>query len=89
MDRKKAQQQQRDAELRDVDTAAPRDADAPRVLRRDPDGPRIVRRDTDGPRVVVQDDDDFDRRGDFDRRNRGDRPFGFPMFNLFGGDRND
>ena len=74
-DRKKAQQQ-RDAELRDVEAS--------------------VRRDTDGPRIVVrQDDDDFGRRGDsdrrrdFDRRGGSDRPFGFPGFNLFGGDRDD
>ncbi len=74
-DRKKAQQQ-RDAELRDVEAS--------------------VRRDTDGPRIVVrQDDDDFGRRGnsdrrrDFDRRGGPDRPFGFPGFNLFGGDRDD
>jgi hypothetical protein len=78
-DRKKAQQQQRDAELRNVDEN----------VRRDSDGTRIVRRDVDGPRIVVrQDDDDSDRRGDFDRRgDRGDRPIGFPIFNLFGGDR--
>jgi hypothetical protein len=78
-DRKKAQQQ-RDAELRDVEAN----------VRRDTDGPRI--RDSDGPRIVVrQDDDDVDRRGgrhDFDRRGP-DRPFGFPGFNLFGGDRDD
>jgi hypothetical protein len=77
-DRKKALLA-RDAELRDVEES----------VRRDSDGPRIVRRDIDGPRIVVQDDDDSDRRGDFDRRDRGNsnRPFGFPMFNLFGGDR--
>ena len=76
-DRKKVQQQ-RDAELRDTDNSA-----------RDGDGPRLVRRDIDGPRIVVQDDDDSDRRGDFGRRDRGnsDRPIGFPIFNLFGGDR--
>ena len=86
-DRKKALLS-RDAELRDVDTGAMRDDDGPRVVRRDTDGPRIVRRDPDGPpRIVVQDDNDSDRRGDFDRRNRGDRPFGLPIFNLFGGDR--
>ena len=80
-DRKKAQFA-RDAELRDAEES----------VRRDSDGPRIVRRDIDGPRIVVrQDDDDSDRRGDSDRPRdfdrRGDRPFGFPMFNLFGGDR--
>jgi hypothetical protein len=74
-DRKKAQQQ-RDAELRDVEES----------VRRDPDEPRIVQRDFDGPRIVVrQDDDDSDRRSDFGRRR--DRPFGLPMFNLFGGER--
>lgn len=84
-DRKKAQQQ-RDAELRDVEAS----------VRRDSDGPRIRdNRDNDGPRIVVrQDDDDVGRRGDSDRRRdfdrRGsDRPFGFPGFNLFGGDRDD
>jgi hypothetical protein len=77
-DRKKAQQQ-RDAELRDVDAS----------VRREPDGPRIRDgRDSDGPRIVVrQDDDDFGRRSDSDRRGNSDRPFGFPGFNLFGGDR--
>jgi len=75
-DRKKAQQQ-RDAELRDVEAN----------VRRDSDGPRV--QGADGPRIVVQqDDDDFGRRGDVDR-GRG-RPFGFPgFFNLFGGDRDD
>jgi hypothetical protein len=73
-DRKKAQQQQRDAELRDVDANARRDSDRPMV------------RGNDGPRVVVQQDDD-DVRGDSDRRRGSDRPFGFPGFNLFGGDR--
>jgi hypothetical protein len=84
-DRKKAQQQ-RDAELRDVEAS----------VRRDSDGPRIRdNRDSDGPRIVVrQDDDDFGRRGDSDRRRDFDRrgsarPFGFPGFNLFGGDRDD
>jgi hypothetical protein len=85
-DRKKAQQQ-RDAQLRGAEES----------VRRDTDGPRIVRRDTDGSRIVArQDDGDFDRRGDsnrrgdFDRRgDRGNRPFGFPGFNLFGGDRDD
>jgi hypothetical protein len=83
-DRKKAQLS-RDAELRDVEES----------VRRDSDGPRIVRRDFDGPRIVV-DDDDSDRRGDSDRPrgfdrhgDRGDRPFGLPGFNLFGGDRDD
>jgi hypothetical protein len=76
-DRKKAQQQ-RDAELRDVDV----DSNA----RRDSDRPMV--RGNDGPRVVVQqDDDDFGRRSDSDRRGNSDRPFGFPGFNLFGGDR--
>jgi hypothetical protein len=83
-DRKKAQFS-RDAELRDVEES----------VRRDTDGPRIVRRDIDGPRIVVrQDDDDSDRRDDSDRPrgfdrhgDRGDRPFGLPVFNLFGGDR--
>jgi hypothetical protein len=83
-DRKKALLA-RDAELRDVEES----------VRHDGDGPRIVRRDIDGPRILVgQDDDDSDRRvdsdrpRDFERRgDRGDRPFGFPIFNLFGGDR--
>jgi len=77
-DRKKALLS-RDAELRDVEES----------VRRDTDGPRIVRRDIDGPRIVVrQDDDDSDRPRGFDRHgDRGDRPFGFPGFNLFGGDR--
>jgi hypothetical protein len=50
-----------------------------------------VRRASDGPRIVVRrDDDDSDRFRDSDRRgDRGDRPFGLPGFNLFGGDRND
>lgn len=50
-----------------------------------------VRRASDGPRIVVRrDDDDSDRLRDSDRRgDRGDRPFGLPGFNLFGGDRND
>ena len=50
-----------------------------------------VRRSSDGPRIVVRrDDDDSDRLRDSDRRgDRGDRPFGLPGFNLFGGDRND
>ncbi len=96
-DRKKALLA-RDAELRDVDASASRDADGVRVMRRDTDdGPRIVRRDTDGPRIVAQDDDDSgrrgdsDRRGDFGRRDRGnsDRPFGLPIFNLFGGGDRD
>jgi hypothetical protein len=85
-DRKKAQQQ-RDAELRDAEADVPRDTGRPLI--RDS-------RDTDGPRIVVRrDDDDLDRRGDSDRRRdpdrRGgsDRPFGFPGFNLFGGDRDD
>jgi hypothetical protein len=94
-DRKKAQQQ-RDAQPRDVDAGVRRDSDG------HSDGPRVIRdnrdsvRDSVGPRIVVQqDDDDFDRRGDSDRRRdldrRGgpDRPFGFPGFNLFGGDRDD
>jgi hypothetical protein len=50
-----------------------------------------VRRASDGPRIVVRrEDDDSDRLRDSDRRgDRGDRPFGLPGFNLFGGDRND
>ncbi len=50
-----------------------------------------VRRASDGPRIVVRrDDDESDRLRDSDRRgDRGDRPFGLPGFNLFGGDRND
>jgi hypothetical protein len=85
-DRKKAQQQ-RDAQLRGAEESVRRDTDPGR----DTDGPRIVRRDGDGPRIVVrQDDGDSDRRGDFDHRgDRGGRPFGFPGFNLFGGDRDD
>ncbi len=92
-DRKKAQQQQqqqqqeqqqRDADARNVDPNARRDSDRP--MFRGNDGPRVVRRDTDGPRVVVQqDDDNFDRP----RRRGPDRPFGFPGFNLFGGDNDD
>jgi hypothetical protein len=85
-DRKKAQQQ-RDAEPRDVEANARRDTGQPLI--RDS-------RDTDGPRIVVRrDDDDFDRRGysdhrrDSDGRGGSDRPFGFPGFNLFGGDRDD
>jgi hypothetical protein len=83
-DRKKAQQQ-RDAEPRDVEANARRDTGQPLI--RDS-------RDTDGPRIVVRrDDDDFDRRGYSDRRRDpdggSDRPFGFPGFNLFGGDRDD
>jgi hypothetical protein len=77
-DKKKAQQQ-REAELSGVEASVRRDSDGPRVVRRDPDGPRVV---------VRQDDDDSGPRSDFDRRSdRGDRPFGLPIFNLFGGDR--
>jgi hypothetical protein len=50
-----------------------------------------VRRASDGQRIVVRrDDDDSDRLRDSDRRgDRGERSFGLPGFNLFGGDRND
>jgi hypothetical protein len=84
-DRKKAQQreaqrqqQPRDAESQGVETSVRRDSDRPRF------------RDSDRPRMIVrQDDDDFDRHGDSDRRRGTDRPFGFPGFNVFGGDRDD
>lgn len=76
-DRKKAQQQ-RDAELRDVEASVRRDTDRPLI------------READGPRIVVrQDDDDFGRRRDSDRRRGSDRPFGFSGFNLFGPDHDD
>ncbi len=76
--REAQRQQQGDAELQGFQTN----------VRPDNDGPRI--RGADGARVIVRRaDDDFDRHGDFDRRRGPGRPFGFPGFSLFGGDRDD
>ncbi len=98
-ERRKAREQ-RDAELRDSDVNVRGEGGDRPLIRDTGDGPRV--RDSDGPRIVIrQDDGDFaprrgaDRRierhsrGDSDRSDRSDRPFGFPGFNLFGADSDD